>query len=66
MSESLLATDASPAVADGSVSGSVLSGWSDWIGMIASIGCAIHCAAMPFVIAYLPSLGLSFLSDESF
>lgn len=40
--------------------------WSDSVGMIASIACAIHCAAMPFVIAYLPSLGLSFLADESF
>lgn len=40
--------------------------WSDWIGMLASIGCAIHCAAMPFVIAYLPALGLTFLADEAF
>ena len=40
--------------------------WSDWLGMAASIGCAIHCAAMPFVIAYLPALGLSFLADEAF
>ena len=40
--------------------------WSDWAGMVASIGCAIHCAAMPFVIAYLPALGLSFLADEAF
>lgn len=40
--------------------------WSDWVGMVASIGCAIHCAAMPFVIAYLPALGLSFLADEAF
>lgn len=40
--------------------------WSDSLGMLASIGCAIHCAAMPFVIGYLPALGLSFLSDESF
>ena len=39
---------------------------SDWLGMGAAIGCAIHCAAMPFVIAYLPSLGLSFLADEQF
>lgn len=38
----------------------------DWLGITASIGCAIHCAAMPFVIAYLPALGLSFLADESF
>jgi hypothetical protein len=42
------------------------SGWRDWLGIVASVGCAIHCAAMPFVIAYLPSLGLSFLADESF
>lgn len=40
--------------------------WADWAGMTASIGCAIHCAAMPFVIAYLPALGLSFLAHESF
>lgn len=40
--------------------------WSDWVGMVASIGCAIHCAAMPFVIAYLPAFGLSFLADEGF
>lgn len=40
--------------------------WMDWMGIVASIGCAIHCAAMPFVIAYLPALGLRFLADESF
>ena len=34
--------------------------------MLASIGCAIHWAAMPFVIAYLPALGQSFLAGESF
>ena len=45
---------------------SSVSAWRDWLGMVASIGCAIHCAAMPFVIAYLPALGLSFLADESF
>ncbi len=39
--------------------------WKDWIGIIASVGCAIHCAAMPLVIGFLPSLGLSFLADES-
>lgn len=43
-----------------------VSGWRDSIGIVASIGCAIHCAAMPFVIAYLPALGLSFLADEGF
>ncbi|MEC9095822.1 MAG: MerC domain-containing protein [Planctomycetota bacterium] len=40
--------------------------WQDWLGIIASIACAVHCAAMPFVIAYLPALGLSFLADEVF
>ncbi|SMP60043.1 MerC mercury resistance protein [Neorhodopirellula lusitana] len=45
---------------------SVTPSWRDWTGIVASIGCAIHCAAMPFVIAYLPTLGLSFLADESF
>jgi len=42
------------------------SSWRDSLGIIASVGCAIHCAAMPFVIAYLPALGLSFLADEAF
>ena len=41
-----------------------LTRWSDWLGVIAAIGCAIHCAAMPLIIAYLPALGLSFLADE--
>ena len=40
--------------------------WADWAGMLASVGCAIHCAAMPFVIGYLPLLGISWLADESF
>ena len=33
------------------------STWRDLVGIVASIGCAIHCAAMPFVISYLPALG---------
>ena len=40
--------------------------WADWAGMTASIGCAIHCAAMPLVLAYLPVLGLGWLADEGF
>ena len=39
---------------------------TDWLGILASVACAIHCAAMPFVIAFLPMLGLSFLADEAF
>lgn len=40
--------------------------WADLAGIVASIGCAIHCAAMPLVLAYLPTLGLSWLADEGF
>ena len=40
--------------------------WADWAGMTASIGCAIHCAAMPLVLAYLPAFGLGWLADEGF
>ena len=40
--------------------------WADWAGMTASIGCAIHCAAMPLIIAYLPALGLGWLAGEGF
>jgi len=42
--------------------------WSiaDRIGAIASFLCAIHCAALPFVLAVLPLLGLSFLADHAF
>ncbi len=46
--------------------GATPSRMSDWLGVVASVGCAIHCAAMPFVISFLPTLGLSFLADESF
>jgi len=46
--------------------GAALGAWADWAGMAASIGCAIHCALMPLVFAYLPTLGLSWLADEGF
>lgn len=45
---------------------SFASTWRDWVGISASVGCAIHCVAMPFVIGYLPDLGLTFLADEAF
>jgi hypothetical protein len=44
----------------------VTSRWQDRIGIVASIGCAVHCAAMPFVISSLPALGLTFLAEEAF
>jgi len=39
---------------------------ADRIGATASLLCALHCAALPFVIAILPALGLSFLADHRF
>lgn len=66
MNVELSVIDAESMGASAGKTASAGSAWSDWIGMVASIGCAIHCAAMPFVIAYLPALGLSFLADEAF
>jgi hypothetical protein len=39
---------------------------ADRVGAIASFLCAIHCAALPFVLALLPLLGLEFLADHRF
>lgn len=39
---------------------------ADRLGATASFLCAIHCAALPFVIALLPLMGLSFLADHRF
>jgi MerC mercury resistance protein len=39
---------------------------ADRIGAIASFLCALHCAALPFVLALLPALGLGFLADHGF
>lgn len=36
----------------------------DNLGIFASTLCLIHCIAMPFVIAFLPFLGLQFLEGE--
>ncbi|MCG8406956.1 MAG: MerC domain-containing protein [Phycisphaerales bacterium] len=38
----------------------------DGLGVVASLLCAIHCAAMPFVIGLLPLIGLGFLADAAF
>ena len=35
----------------------------DQWGVIASVGCAIHCAALPLIITTLPLLGLGFLGN---
>jgi len=39
---------------------------ADRLGALASFLCAIHCALLPFVLALLPLLGLSFLADHGF
>ena len=41
-------------------------GFWDKTGAIVSWACAIHCLILPFAVAALPFLGLSFLLDESF
>ncbi|MBW8807534.1 MAG: MerC domain-containing protein [Lysobacter sp.] len=38
---------------------SFLRGLLDRIGAVGSLACAVHCAALPLLIAVLPSLGLS-------
>ncbi|TBR38899.1 MULTISPECIES: MerC domain-containing protein [Dyella] len=39
---------------------------ADRVGATASFLCALHCAALPFVLALLPLLGLEFLADHRF
>lgn len=39
---------------------------ADRVGAGASFLCAIHCAALPFVFAMLPLIGLGFLADHAF
>lgn len=36
----------------------------DQFGITASVACAIHCAALPFLITLLPLWGLSFLANS--
>lgn len=37
--------------------------WLDQTGILASIACAIHCAALPLATTLLPLIGLTFLSN---
>jgi hypothetical protein len=39
---------------------------ADRLGAMASLLCAIHCAALPFLLAILPALGLGFLANHGF
>jgi hypothetical protein len=38
----------------------------DRTGSIVSFACAIHCAALPLCVTFLPMLGLSFMADRWF
>ncbi len=40
--------------------------WGDSFGLIASVGCAIHCAAIPVLLGLLPTWGLSWIADPIF
>jgi len=42
------------------------AGVADRVGATASFLCALHCAALPFVFAVLPALGLGFLANHGF
>lgn len=39
---------------------------ADRFGATASFLCAVHCALLPFVVAVLPFLGLSFLANHTY
>ncbi|HST27149.1 MAG TPA: MerC domain-containing protein [Rudaea sp.] len=39
---------------------------ADRLGAVASLLCAVHCAALPFLLAILPALGLGFLASHGF
>ena len=38
---------------------------ADTTGACLSVACAIHCLAMPLLVAVLPLIGLGFLANES-
>jgi hypothetical protein len=40
--------------------------WIDSMGAWISLGCALHCAAIPLLFSFLPLLGLGFLVDDAF
>jgi hypothetical protein len=40
--------------------------WVDAMGASISLGCALHCAAIPFLFSVLPLIGLGFLLDDTF
>ena len=56
-----------PAIAvAGSDSPSLIARLADRFGAAASFVCALHCAALPLIVASLPALGLGFLASHLF
>ena len=53
------------AAATPSESAADVSSRVDQVGAVASIACAVHCASWPFLLALMPSLGLTWLASES-
>jgi hypothetical protein len=45
---------------------SFLRGLLDRIGALGSLACAVHCAALPLLIAVLPSLGIAVWFGDGF
>ena len=37
----------------------------DQLGMVASLACAVHCAALPLVATVLPLIGMEFLANPA-
>jgi hypothetical protein len=38
----------------------------DWMGIITSVACAIHCALLPLVLSSLPILGINIIENKTF
>ncbi|MEP6584980.1 MAG: MerC domain-containing protein [Ginsengibacter sp.] len=38
----------------------------DFLGMLTSIACAVHCAVLPLVITSLPILGINIINNSPF
>ena len=66
-----MANDSLPAAIPHATGGGLVGAASaaelaDRVGATASFLCALHCAALPFIFAVLPALGLEFLANHAF
>src|ERR1700754_899180 len=64
--DATLRTTMTPPVRTTSPKPSWLARVADRFGATASFLCAVHCAALPLVIAALPAIGLGFLANHRF